>query len=526
MSVRNRLSAGSYITLIPIGVPITLEYSEGGIIHKLYKGMYSKGHYEELPFELLSSLLKHEVFPNSINVIGGTTYVEGVLYTSKFPDMLEYTDANCEIPMNKLQDNPEVFTFYAVATTSLAAKLSGSRAIRQWFVTCKFNVLPGYLVTEDIEVCTIRDLEKLIKSNYPFMYPLVPVIHSYKPDDSEYISLDLVQEKIVSVDTYVDMLGFIVSKVVTEKQTLYLNYSDIVRFNIHVGSIIFLDAFTNILYTITDTTKAKNKRYPATLHCKYCGKLIDVPDSGKVRCSNINCISNMYSRFKHMCKVLELPYMNAEVFKDIREHKGSAFMLFDIFTLPEYAETVVKCSISQYIRSILTSDIDYIHHDDIVAFCNMCNNSVQTVSHYIHNPNEIKSDLSIDIYENNKVWLDWFVNDPQNILIYDSGLTLDNIVIDNKERKFYGPPIFRNKKIRLTGKFMRGSYEEIDAILSSYSAEVVKTDNMDCLIIGDMKENIDSKLVMNARKSLIPIFTESEFFTKYDIDSDILNSYN
>lgn len=526
MSVRNRLSAGSYVTLIPIGVPITLEYSEGGIIHKLYKGMYSTGEYEELPFEFLSGLLKHDIFPNSINVIGGTTYVEGVLYTGQFPNMLEYTAKDCEIPINKILDDPEVFTFYAITVTSLAAKLSGIRAINQWLTTCKFNMLPGYLVTNTIEVSTIRDLEGLIKSNPPFMYPLVTGIHIHDHDCSEYVQLDLVQEKIVNMDTHANILGYIVTKITTEKRTLYLNYSDVVKFNIHVGSIIFLDAFTTILYTITDTTIAKNKRYPSTIQCNYCGKHIEIPDSGKVHCSNVNCISNMYSRFKHMCKVLEIPCVNADTFMDIREKDKSSFDLFDIFTLPAYKDTVVNCTISQYIRAILPADIDYVHSKDVIAFCNVCNNSVQTVSHYIHNPHEIQQDIPGDVYENNIVWLSWIGEDPQNMLIYDSGLTLDNIVIDNKERKFYGPPIFRNKKIRLTGKFMRGSYEEIGAILSSYSGEVVKTDDMDCLIIGDRKEDIDSRLVMKARKALIPIFSEAEFFAKYEIDSDILNIYN
>ena len=78
----------------------------------------------------------------------------------------------------------------------------------------------------------------------------------------------------------------------------------------------------------------------------------------------------------------------------------------------------------------------------------------------------------------------------------------------------------------ITGDFNHGNMSEISAILSSYSADVITElpdsgDRIDCIVVGDRKENINGHAVKEAQKSGVPIFTETEFFSRYEIDADM-----
>ena len=90
-------------------------------------------------------------------------------------------------------------------------------------------------------------------------------------------------------------------------------------------------------------------------------------------------------------------------------------------------------------------------------------------------------------------------------------------------KKFDGAPIFHGKTIMITGRFKHGSHDEIISILESYDATVVTKFNnsVQCLVIGDTKESIDGLSARYCKANKIPIFTESEFFKRFQIDEDI-----
>ena len=75
----------------------------------------------------------------------------------------------------------------------------------------------------------------------------------------------------------------------------------------------------------------------------------------------------------------------------------------------------------------------------------------------------------------------------------------------------------------MTGKFLHGSFDEIKSIFASYSAETTRVFNssVNCLVIGDTKEDINGSIIMQCRKINLPIFGETEFFNKYEIDADM-----
>ena len=78
------------------------------------------------------------------------------------------------------------------------------------------------------------------------------------------------------------------------------------------------------------------------------------------------------------------------------------------------------------------------------------------------------------------------------------------------------------KTIFITGNFVHGSTADIIAILKSYSAQVSnKVADCQCVITGDSMEDLDGRSIRYAKQNNIPVFTESQFFAKYEIDEDL-----
>ena len=78
----------------------------------------------------------------------------------------------------------------------------------------------------------------------------------------------------------------------------------------------------------------------------------------------------------------------------------------------------------------------------------------------------------------------------------------------------------------ITGDFLHGGVEEISAIFSSYGALVTATfdEAVDCIVVGDTQSNVNGHTVQYALKHNIPVFTEHDFFARYEIDKDLANN--
>jgi NAD-dependent DNA ligase len=118
----------------------------------------------------------------------------------------------------------------------------------------------------------------------------------------------------------------------------------------------------------------------------------------------------------------------------------------------------------------------------------------------------------------------WLMGE-QNLLELKTIIESDQveIITHDKILTFDGAPIFRNKSIYITGTFRHGVHAEIQTILESYSATVVNSfdEYVQCVLVGDIKDGIDGQAILAAKELHLPIFNESEFFAKYDIDSDL-----
>jgi len=95
-----------------------------------------------------------------------------------------------------------------------------------------------------------------------------------------------------------------------------------------------------------------------------------------------------------------------------------------------------------------------------------------------------------------------------------------HIVVATK--RFEGAPILRNWRILLTGEFTHGPMQEVQRILRSYSAEIVyKPDDANCLIIGDVGENLNGSFIHQMQSANKKVFKEFDFFRLYEIDDDL-----
>ena len=116
-----------------------------------------------------------------------------------------------------------------------------------------------------------------------------------------------------------------------------------------------------------------------------------------------------------------------------------------------------------------------------------------------------------------------WISDPYNATTLLTLLDSNQINIVETDKKFEGAPIFRNKTIAITGKFKHGDLAEIASILRSYEATVTINikGHADCLLVGDLNENIDGRSIQLARENSIAILNESQFFAQFEIDNDI-----
>jgi NAD-dependent DNA ligase len=178
-------------------------------------------------------------------------------------------------------------------------------------------------------------------------------------------------------------------------------------------------------------------------------------------------------------------------------------------------------TIAKVIKSLVP--ITIILRDDIFTlFANKCSNSLKSVEYYINHPNKISTDLDISHPDVNK-FINWLLDDYNLSDLSTLLFSTEQIKIVDNDKKFDGAPIFRNKLICITGKFIHGDVSEITAILQSYSAKVTTefSNSVDCIITGSTMEGINGVMLKNAQILGVPVFDEVGFFNQYEIDSDL-----
>lgn len=516
MYVRNLLHAGDFLEVVPVGLPLTLQYDENGVIEKVFKGF--KPNEYNISDTILDIIKVNHTVPLRVPLKDGTTWIKGTLYTAtQFEDEGKLSEAISSSILKHYLQHPDQFNFFAGGMESLSCVFRGAQPIRQWLQMTGFNILPGWLITANP---TKEQFVKMLSVNKcTFRLPMISDYIIYRNGEVIYTSTDLSQYICKSISTFIDSHGNIkVSLDLGLDEPVIVHYSDVVTHNIQPGRLVVLDVYGEILCTYQGNSRSKHV-VEDTITCPVCKKIIPVSKSGVCKCNDTHCMSRQYDRIVHFLKCLSLPVFTYDEYKQYI--KDDALICFtDVMILPQYDGMKIQTTLSKFLSAVVP---DPVVQDNNVftVLCNLCNNSKESLLYYINHPDKIISDLGLSGTEYREL-VHWLY-DLQNVSDVVTLLESDQVEIVSTDQKFEGAPIFRGKRIMLTGKFNHGDYNEIYSILQSYAAEVVtKFDNsVDCVLVGDIAENVNGSVIKSAKSSGITIMEENNFFISYGIDEDL-----
>lgn len=518
MFVRNLLQAGDYAMLVPIGIPITLQYSEKGTLQKVYQN-HDKASRIELPNSVLEHLIKCKQVPSKISIKGGTTWVEGVLYSEESFHMPgELPDCIIDVALSTYDVDPSKFTFYAGTVESLAQRFKGPVAIRQWLSIEQFKVLNGYLISAGLD----EDMfEAMVSRDYLFGFPKVASYIVFRGDNILYLSTGLSQEIVKDTKRIVKEDGEICVKVTIQDDTeSIVPYATVVNLNITKDTLIMYDNEHDVIYS--ESENEVEDVVGNAITCSVCGRKLIVPKNTKTifKCIDPQCNSVLYPRIAQLLRCLDLPMMSYDEYIEIANKIGNIFSIPDLFDLDEYKDVEITASLHDVLRAVIPKTV-LPGNTQIAQLCDACMNSPETFIYYAQNVDKMRLELGLDIHTFNRLFK-WLLN-PENVSDVVELLKLKNISYISSKSKFEGAPIFRDKTIMLTGTFTHGSLADVSAILESYSAKVTSSFDADtnCLIVGDIQENINGSLIHKAQQAGVPIMKESDFFWEYEIDADL-----
>lgn len=506
---------GSYLCVVPIGLQVTLQYNAKGLLEKVFLGYGDNK--TNITNDVLSELLASKTVPGNIHLKQGTTWVKGVLHSQKVfttPGVLP-TCIESEM-LEDLQYNTQDYTFYAGTVESMAASFRGAMITRNWLSMAGFTLLPGFIAPVNLDATSFELL--MNNDKYPFKYPFVSGFLVFEGTDAEYHNAMISQDVVKTVKRHNDINGYIKATLSCVGQYKEVHYSDVVKHNIHTNTLLIMNSCGDILSSVSTDSKKRDKR-SATISCSVCGKSFRCPTSGPVKCEDLNCRSTMYGHIQKLLCTFSLPSMDEKRFQHLLEN-DEIVCLTDVLILEEYRDAKISCTLDKILQACIPvtvcSDTSLL-----TAFVSRCSNSWNTLQYYLLNPQKIPIDLDMSSPAMKKV-IDW-LSDSYNVSTIQTLVESDQITIVTSSKKFDGAPIFRDRTILVTGKFMHGDLAEVSAILQSYSAKVVTQydKSVGCLVVGSLKENIDGKAIQAARANNIPVFDEVEFFKKYTIDEDL-----
>lgn len=517
MFVRNLLQAGDHVTIVPAGVRVTLQYSEKGSLEAAYVGHKDPVLHEEL----LTPLIHADEVPVHLPITKGTSYVYGCLYTGETYKVEGVLSNAVESHyVSKYLQDPSKFHFFAGHMQSYAVGMNTPVTIQRWLKTMGFDTLPGYLVPANLTEDTFPVMLNLDK--YPFRYPRIMSYIVFRSGQFEFVDTTIRQIVVKNLVKYTSYDGYILTDIHSyDFGSITTSYAEIVNKNIHEGSILLVDGDNHIVDCYTDPNL--KKRYDRKITCEYCGKIIPVPETDvRFTCGDSHCVSVLFNRVNHMLSVLGLDKVSSDRIKEYSKLSGYTLSLPDVLDMEEYRDAKIVVDAPKLLSAVVPSSV-IPRFSDWTVFCNRCNNSIESITYYLKNPDKMMLDLNLDksIYRRLYDWL----QDSDNLLDVIGMIEHPNVTVISTGKKFEGAPIFRGKSIYVTGSCIHGSFEDMRAILTSYAAEVYDRFNtaIDCVIIGGLHDGVSGKSVQKAKMLDIPIFEELEFFETYDIDSDIAN---
>ena len=519
MFVRNFLSNAEYVSVVPVGILITLQYDPNGRLERIIHGA-TEGD-PDVSDEFLKPIQDNGVVPRLLVAKGGRTWIYGVLYTKVAP----YLTDNGTLPESiyeKLKKdfvkNPSKFVFAAHSAKSLCVVLRGSLATRQWLVAVGFNVLPGMPVSgASLNEDTFADrLKNYLGDQDYFDFPLISGYCVYNNGQPTYYPFNLRTEVVKKTTQTVDVHGNIYMNV---NDGFLVDYNEAInKFDIKKGVTLLidsdgmlLDSYKGGLSTVVERTEP--------IKCPTCGNIFHVAIGSQTKCSDTHCNSRLFIQTNQMLTAYNLPNVTYDAYKETTESVGNNYSIANILDRPEYNYDIT-ISLPTLLYGIIPRNV-VADYQSLVLFCNRCHNSIDNVLYKLSNIGVLQNDIDLPEISRLISWL----RDPRNLSDIQKVVDNPNITIGNNTKKFKGDPIFHNLKIFITGDFNHGSNLDIKNIFSSYSGTVVDdVKDSNVVVIGGSQTNIDGGAIQYARLKGITIIDEYSFFTHYEIDEDLLRA--
>lgn len=510
MLVRNFLHAGEFVSPIPEGLPITVQYSDKGTLQKIWQGC------EDLSIDLTDDLLKlsidNHILPVKVHANGGTIYVKGVLYsdtrygsTGYLPECIE------DEIIQRYQATPCDFKFYAGDVDNKSNVQNGAVNVRRWLTFEQFDILPGHVVPADVSDESFKDM---VSRNCPFNYEHITGYYVFRSNRSvEVVWLNKRIDLIEDVKRYTDKFGNIRAHVQFADDSLEVSYVDVCDYGLKDDIYVLTDDEGHILdsYNLDGSAHEVSRN----IVCNSCGKKLVVPINGHTfKCSDSSCNSVLYPRVTHLLKTLGLEIISYDDYYYYSNSCGIAFTPIDILDSTHYAETVIEVSLPTAVSAMIPKNV-LPKYEQIEYLVDQCNNSKETLIYYLSHPSRMYQDLDLpkNQYQRFITWIDVPENLSDVLSIFDA----DQVKIVSSNKVFDNPPIFRGKSIYPTGTFTYGNNSELKSFLESYGASILDCfdDSVDLVLIGDIQENINGHAVTRARGLGIPTITETDFFQQY-----------
>ena len=514
MYVKNVLRAGQYAQFIPMGMPVTLEYNENGILLRAYEGYEGK---KRIPEVVEDAIYDSGLVPNLISLRGGTTWVkaifyteEQVLFTGRYPDDLY------EGYYKMFVNSYDKFKGYGLCVESTVANINGAVSQRTTLEANGFQTIVGFLVPPDLNYKTF---EKLAEDRFQFRFPMIAWYLVYEGTTPYFINTGLESKMVQRVNKTTDINGYIHGNLAfSDGDSLLVDYNQIVHYQITTNTHVILDMNRRIIYSESTDDKVREKR-SSVIKCTVCGSKILVSDDEPTICPNTHCLSRLYTDIAHMLNAFRLPVLTEKEYSS-KVNKKMITCMSDIFLLENYKDSRIRVGLGQFLDAIVP--IPAVRNRQIfVLFANKCANNLQTFRYYLENPHLFDNDL--DLRSHSAVELQKWLEDPENLLTVQSMLDLDNIILQVTDKLYEGAPILLNKRVYITGEFFHGPQSKIISIVQTYSgvATTYYDDSVDMILVGGKRENVNGHAIHKGKIRNIPVYEEQQFFDMYGIDQDL-----
>lgn len=514
MYVQNVLKAGQYAQLIPMGMPVTLEYDENGILLRGYEGFEGK---KRIPEEVEDAIYDSGLVPTLISLRNGTTWVktifyteEPVLFTGKYP---------CDMYQGYFKmflNNYDKFTAYGLCAESTVVNINGAVSQRTTLEANGFKTINGFLVPPNLDYKLFMNVAE---DRFQFQFPIIAWYLAYEGIEPYFINTGLESKIVKRVNKSIDANGYIHGIIFfTDDDSIIVDYNQIVKYQIVINTHVILDMNRKIIYSENTDAKAREKR-SSVIRCSVCGSKILVSEDEPTICPNTHCLSRLYVDISHMLNSFNLPVLTEKEYNS-KVNKKLITCMSDIFLLENYKDYKIRVGLGQLLDAIVP--VPAVRNRQIfILFANKCANNLQTFRYYLENPHLFDNDL--DLRSHSAVELQKWLEDPENLLTVQSMLELDNIILQVTDKLYDGAPVLLNKRVYITGEFFHGSQSKIISIIQTYSgvATTYYDDSVDIILIGGKRENVNGHAVHKGKVRNIPVYEEQQFFEMYGIDQDI-----